>query len=113
MRTKSRSRKERGGKWNGDFFQEERAGIGEVKARAKLLVHPSVVAGHLSELFATVTEDVTKGREVLTRHLGKITMTPAADGTRKHYVATGAFNLGVALGRPERLLDNLGCGGRI
>ncbi|MGH7283010.1 MAG: zinc ribbon domain-containing protein [Polyangiaceae bacterium] len=69
----------------------------------------------VQNLFALLDADVARGREALARHIRPIVMTPEADGPRRHYRATGAFNLSSCLraASGDQRSGKSSCAGRI
>lgn len=102
-------------------LREEEAMLGKLKtersARAKdadvrVVPHPTAIAGYLKKLFALLETDPIRGREILSRFVSPIVMTPEVEGPSRRYRATGAFNLSFFLGAPSQVLENVGCAGR-
>ncbi len=78
--------------------------------------HPTVIAGYLKNLFALLDTDPARGRELLSRFISPVVMTPEAEGPVRRYRATGAFNLSFLLGAATAGGDRRGkdgCAGRI
>lgn len=50
-------------------------------------------AGYLKNLFAILDADSVRGREILSRFVAPVVMTPESEGPARRYRATGAFNL--------------------
>jgi hypothetical protein len=51
------------------------------------------LAGYLKNLFALLETDSARGRELLSRFVAPVVMTPETEGPHRRYRATGAFNL--------------------
>jgi site-specific DNA recombinase len=98
-----------------ETLQRQRAARSAVKKRAQVLPLPSVAEGYLRDLLRTLESTPQRGRELLGKHLTKITMTPMLDAGRRYYEATTAFDLSVALagGREAEVRGKVGCGDRI
>lgn len=73
---------------------------------------PKEIAGFLRGLVGLLEVDPAKGREFLVRHLAPVVMTPEGEGDARHYRATSAFDISVAIrkdsgppsdGRPESM----------
>ena len=56
------------------------------------------VTKSLMDLKGLLNQDVTAAKAWLSEHVDSITMTPAAEGKNRHYVASGTWDL---LGRTE------------
>jgi hypothetical protein len=79
--------------------------------------HPTVIAGYFRNLVALLETDSVRGREVLSRFVSPVVMTPEGEGPARRYRATGAFNLAFFLS-PARLegagvVVKSSCAGRI
>ena len=98
-----------------EALQRQRASRRVVKERAQLVPLPGVTEGYLRDLLVTLESSPQRGRELLGKHLSKITMTPKLDAGRRYYEATTAFDLSVALagGREAEVRGKFGCGDRI
>jgi len=59
------------------------------KARQKTIPHPRVIEGYLRNLQALLNGDKTRARMLLAKHVGRLVLTPGANG----YEITGAFGL--------------------
>jgi len=103
-------------------LREEETLLGKLKtertAKAKesdvrVVPHPTAIAGYLKNLFALLETDPIRGREILSRFVSPIVMTPEVEGPSRRYRATGAFNLSFFLGAPSPVLEKVGCAGRI
>jgi hypothetical protein len=96
--------------------RDEEAQLGRLKservaaARAggpRVLPDPTV-----RNLFTLLETDPARGREILSRFVAPIVMTPETEGPVRRYRATGAFNLSFFLGAAavsERSSGKLGC----
>src|SRR5215472_5153989 len=62
-------------------------------AVAPVLPHPTVIAGYARNLLALLEIDPVRGRELLSRFVAPVVMTPEGEGPARRYRATGAFNL--------------------
>ena len=71
------------------------------------------VERYLKDLLGTLENEPERGREVLARHLGRISMTPKLVGDRRFYEAAGNFNLSVALMGGREVCGKSSCGDRI
>ena len=88
-------------------LREEEAILGRLKTErtaagrrpaAPVVPHPGAIAGYLKNLFALLDTDPVRGREVLSRFVSPVVMTPEnAEGPERRYRATGAFNLSFLL----------------
>ena len=103
-------------------LREEEAQLGKLKsersAAAKepgphVVPHPTAIAGYLKNLFALLETDPVRGREILSRFVAPIVMTPEVEGPSRRYRATGAFNLAYFLGAPSSGSGKSSCAGRI
>lgn len=96
-------------------LKSERAAAGREGA-PRVVPHPTAIAAYMKNLFALLETDTVRGREILSRFVAPIVMTPEAEGPVRRYRATGAFNLsfflaGAALS--ESRSGKSGCAGRI
>lgn len=83
-------------------LREEEALLGKLKSERaaaaregapRVLPHPTAIAGYMKNLFALLETDSARGREILSRFVAPIVMTPEVEGPNRRYRATGAFNL--------------------
>src|SRR5262249_48652106 len=74
---------------------------------------PPALARYLQNLPPLLETDPGRGREILSRFVAPIILTPEAEGPVRRYRATGAFNLGFFLGAPACRAGKSGCAGRI
>jgi len=74
---------------------------------------PEVIAGYLKNLFAVLDADPARGRELLSRFVAPIVMTPEGKSPNRHYRATGAFDLSFILTASSNRSGKSGCAGRI
>lgn len=58
---------------------------------------PERIAGFLRDSLGVLRTDPVRGREFLTKHLAPVVMTPEGEGPARHYRATSAFDLSIAL----------------
>lgn len=85
-----------------------------VKAAAPHVVpHPTMIAGYLKNLFALLETDTVRGREILSRFVAPVVMTPEVEGPNRRYRATGAFNIAYFLNAVSSGSGKSGCAGRI
>ncbi|MBS2023350.1 MAG: recombinase family protein [Deltaproteobacteria bacterium] len=84
-------------------------------AGVRIVPHPAKIETYLRDLMGTLYSTPERGRQLLAKHLGKITLTPQVVGGRRYYEATSNFDLSVTLAgdREARVRDNYGCGDRI
>jgi hypothetical protein len=68
-------------------------------------------AGYLKNLFAVLEADPVRGREILSRLVAPIVMTPEVKGPARRYRATGAFNLAYFLGPAANGSGKSSCAG--
>ena len=106
-------------------LREEEATLGTLKSErasaARQAPPPAIpdqatVAGYLKNLFAVLETDPVRGRELLSRFVSPVVMTPELEGPERRYRATGAFNLSFILTAAavgESRSGKLGCAGRI
>lgn len=111
-------------------LRDEEAVLGRLKAErtaeghaaatqagpSRLVPHPTAIAGYLKNLWSLLETDPTRGREILSRFVAPVVLTPSADGPVRRYRATGAFNLSFLLTAStvvERRSGISGCAGRI
>lgn len=59
--------------------------------------HPTVISGYLENLRTLLETDPARGRDVLSRFVAPVVLTPNAEGPGRSYRATGAFNFSVLL----------------
>jgi len=85
-------------------LREEEVQLGELKAEhaaasrdadrsAVVVPHPTAIAGYLKNLFTLLETDSVRGREILSRFVAPVVMTPEVEGQARRYRGTGAFNL--------------------
>lgn len=83
-------------------LREEEVQLGKLKTErsaaaketgARVVPHPAAIAGYLKSLFTLLDTDPVRGREILSRFVAPIVMTPESEGPARRYRATGAFNL--------------------
>ncbi len=103
-------------------LREEEAQLGKLKSErsaaaketgARVVPHPTAIAGYLKNLFTLLETDPVRGREILSRFVAPIVMTPESEGPARRYRATGAFNLAYFLGAPSSGSGKSSCAGRI
>lgn len=89
----------------------------ELKERApRALPSPTAIAGYLDDLLGVLQTDTVRGRELLSRFVSPVIMTPETEGPARRYRATGAFNLSfflTAAASGESGSGKSGCAGRI
>ncbi|MBX3218883.1 MAG: zinc ribbon domain-containing protein [Labilithrix sp.] len=93
----------------GAKLKEEEGLLGRLKAeRAKLkpeapppLPHPKVLVDGLTHLMAVLKSDPMRGRDVLSRFVSPLVMTPEGENPDRSYRATGAFDLSFFLDPPR------------
>jgi hypothetical protein len=56
---------------------------------AAILPHPTAIAGYLKSLFTLLAVGPIRGREILSRFVAPIVMTPESQGPGRRYRATG------------------------
>ncbi len=87
-------------------LREEETQLGRLKTEraasaketpARVVPHPSAIAGYLKNLFAVLETDPVRGREILSRFVAPVVMTPEDEDPGRRYRATGAFNLSFLL----------------
>ncbi|MGO9833550.1 MAG: zinc ribbon domain-containing protein, partial [Polyangiaceae bacterium] len=103
-------------------LREEETQLGKLKAERsvaaretdpRVVPHPAAIAGYMKNLFTLLDTDPARGREILSRFVAPIVMTPEIDGPNRRYRATGAFNLAFLLGSLSSRSGKSGCAGRI
>jgi DNA invertase Pin-like site-specific DNA recombinase len=86
----------------GEKLRDEEMLLGKLKsersspsstAGRRIVPEPGVIAGYLRNLFPLLEIDPVRGREILSRFLAPVVMTPKVEGPNRHYLATGAFDL--------------------
>lgn len=102
-------------------LRRARASVVKAPSGSKLPA-PAQVEGYVRDVLGTLEADTARGRELLRRHLGTVTLTPREEGGRRWYHAKGAFDLNAALDPENKLAPVAGgqlvrgkrlCGGRI
>jgi hypothetical protein len=81
-----------------------------------VIPRPAAIAGYLENLLTLLETDPVRGRELLSRFVSPVVMTPEAEGPERRYRATGAFNLSfilTAAASSEGRSGKYGCAGRI
>jgi len=84
--------------------------------RPRGLPSAAVAAGYFKNLLALVETDPVRGRELLSRFVAPVVMTPKAEGPDRGYRGTGAFNLSFFLSTASAGKAGAGkssCAGRI
>ncbi|MBK7580177.1 MAG: recombinase family protein [Myxococcales bacterium] len=106
-------------------LREEEAQLGKLKSERsvaakergpRVVPHPAAIAAYLKNLLALLETDPVRGRELLSRFVAPIVMTPETEGPVRRYRATGAFNLSFFLAgaaASESGSGKSGCAGRI
>lgn len=82
----------------------------------RVVPHPKAIEAYFRNLFTLLDTDPARGREILSRFVAPIVMTPEIEGPARRYRATGAFNLGFflnAISTAETRTGKSGCAGRI
>jgi hypothetical protein len=82
----------------------------------RVVPHPTAVATYLKDLFPLLDTDPVRGRELLSRFVAPVVMTPKTEGPVRHYRATGAFNLSFLMSAAAsggNRIGKSGCAGRI
>jgi site-specific DNA recombinase len=89
----------------------------ELKERApRPLPTPAAIASYLDDLLGVLQTDTVRGRELLSRFVSPVIMTPETESPVRRYRATGAFNLSfllTAAASGESGSGKSGCAGRI
>jgi site-specific DNA recombinase len=104
-------------------LKAERTAVSK-KTPARILPHPTAIAGYLKNLFTLLETEPVRGREILARFVAPIVMTPEiepsprglanGEGLGRRYRATGAFNLSFLLSSASSArFGKSGCAGRI
>jgi site-specific DNA recombinase len=83
------------------------------KGAPRSVPDPAAIAGYLTNLFALLETDPARGREILSRFVAPIVMTPETNGADRGYRVTGAFNLAFFLDLPTDGSGKSSCAGRI
>lgn len=78
----------------------------------RVVPHLTAIAGYLKNLFELLETDPARGREILSRFVTPVVMTPEEEGPVRRYRATGALDLSFFLTGPG-VVDNSSCAGRI
>lgn len=82
----------------------------------RALPSPTAIAGYLDNLLGVLQTDSVRGRELLSRFVSPIIMTPETENPVRRYRATGAFNLSfllTAAASGESGSGKSSCAGRI
>ncbi|HEY1954378.1 MAG TPA: hypothetical protein VGH28_02175 [Polyangiaceae bacterium] len=80
---------------------------------ARAVPDRATIARYVKNLFTLLETDAVRGREILSRFVAPIVMTPKVQGSARHYRATGAFNLSFFLAAESSRSGKVGCAGRI
>jgi site-specific DNA recombinase len=103
----------------------EEAELGRLKAERataakdaapRVLPHPSAIDAYRRSMFTLLETDPARGRELLSRFVAPVVMTPDVEGPVRRYRATGAFNLSfflTAAAASESRSGKSSCAGRI
>ncbi len=106
-------------------LRDEESELGRLKAERtaaarrdtpRVVPHPAAVAGLMKKLLPVLETDPVRGRELLSRFVSPIVMTPETEGPVRRYRAAGAFNLGFFLNAAvssDKGSGKFGCAGRI
>ena len=106
-------------------LREEEAALGKLRALRtteakeeprRALPDRQAIASYLDKLFAVLATDAARGRELLSRFVSPIIMTPETENPVRRYRATGAFNLSfllTAAASGESGSGKSSCAGRI
>lgn len=86
-------------------LRDEEAQLGRLRAERTAATRrappsvpePSAIAAYLKDLFPLLEADPVRGREILSRFLAPVVMTPETESPVRRYRATGAFNLSFLL----------------
>ncbi len=109
----------------GNKLREEEALLVRLKAdrttaakdpALRVIPHPKAIEAYLRNLFTLLDTDPARGREILSRFVAPIVMTPEIEGPARRYRATGAFNMSFFLSvipTAETRTGKSGCAGRI
>ena len=100
--------------WLGDQPHRERESRREALANqleglraaphpAELVPPPALLAKQVDQLAAVLAVDPERGRALLERHVGRITLTPKEDGPRPVYRASGRLCLGPELPKDQQV----------
>jgi hypothetical protein len=71
----------------------ERSSTATAESHRRPVPHPTAIAGYLKNLFTLLETDAVRGRELLSRFISPVVMTPETDCPARRYRATGAFNM--------------------
>jgi DNA invertase Pin-like site-specific DNA recombinase len=97
-------------------LKAERTATARQGAAPAPVPHPTAISAYLKNLWALLETDAERGRELLSRFVAPVVMTPEAEGPVRRYRATGAFNLSFLLSAAasgDLGSGNLSCAGRI
>jgi hypothetical protein len=95
------------------MFNSRRFSLEPLTYLARSVPDPAAIAGYLTNLFALLETDPARGREILSRFVAPIVMTPETNGPDRGYRVTGAFNLAFFLELPTDGSGKSSCAGRI
>jgi site-specific DNA recombinase len=74
-----------------------------LRAQPVALPHPKIIEGYIRNLLTVLEGDPAQAREILTRHIQPLVLTPTEDG----YQITGAFDLATVIqGADSGVSDN-------
>jgi hypothetical protein len=73
--------------------------------------HPAAITAYLKNLWTLLETDPARGREILSRFVAPVVLTPNAEGPGRSYRATGAFNLSFFLSGAFSGAGISGCAG--
>ncbi len=94
-------------------LRSERAKVAKTEAD-RPLPHPTRIAADFRNLTGILQADPVRGRELLSRFVAPLVMTPEGKSPDRSYRATGAFDLSFFLGPPQGSgFGKSSCAGRI
>jgi site-specific DNA recombinase len=97
-------------------LKAERSSTASAESHRRPVPHPTAIAGYLRNLFTLLETDAVRGRELLSRFVSPVVMTPETEGPARRYRATGAFNMAfflAAASSDAKAAGKSSCAGRI
>lgn len=92
-------------------LKSERTAAADQAPRA--IPHPTLITADFGRMLGILSADPTRGREILSRFVAPLVMTPEGKNPDRSYRATGAFDLGFFLGPSREGFGKSSCAGAI